>query len=302
MARESAHRRFWPLVRWQHGVVARPQLRDLGYSDEAIEYRIERGRLRPVFRGVYAVGRPEVSRLGRWMAAVLACGPDAALSHESAAALMQIRRYQLQSAIEVSVPLSHSGRTPGLRVHRRKARLTIGRYHRIPVTSPIDTIVDLAARLGRDDVEAMANEADKLDLVDVETLRAALDTLEPRPGLAFLRATLDRRTFVYTDTALERAFVSIALRAGLPLPLTQRYANSYRVDFIWPDLGLIVEADGLRYHRTPAQQAQDRLRDQTHTAAVLTTLRFTHGQIRYEPEHVERILRAVAERLAARAA
>src|SRR3712207_2763825 len=104
MARESVHRRFWPLVRWQYGVIARPQLRELGYSDEAIDHRLEAGRLRPVFRGVYVVGRPEVSRLGRWMAALLASGDGAALSHESAGALMHIRPYQPQSAVEVSVP------------------------------------------------------------------------------------------------------------------------------------------------------------------------------------------------------
>jgi very-short-patch-repair endonuclease len=73
--------------------------------------------------------------------------------------------------------------------------------------------------------------------------------------------------------------------------------NGFRVDFYWPELGLVVETDGLTYHRTPAQQAEDRRRDQAHTAAGLTVLRFTHAQVRYEPGYVEQVLRAVARRL-----
>jgi very-short-patch-repair endonuclease len=70
------------------------------------------------------------------------------------------------------------------------------------------------------------------------------------------------------------------------------------VDFYWPDLGLVVETDGLRYHRTPAQQTRDRRRDQTHTAAGLTTLRFTHAKVRFAPKHVRTTLAKVARRLA----
>jgi very-short-patch-repair endonuclease len=73
--------------------------------------------------------------------------------------------------------------------------------------------------------------------------------------------------------------------------------NGFKVDFYWPDLGLVVETDGLRYHRTPAQQARDRLRDQAHTAAGLTPLRFTHSQVAYERAHVRRTLAAVGARL-----
>ena len=141
------------------------------------------------------------------------------------------------------------------------------------------------------------NEADKRDLVDPETLRSALDAMTPRPGVGILRETLDRRTFTLTDSALERLFLPIARRAGLSAPETGQIVNGYKVDFYWPDLGLVVETDGLRYHRTPAQQATDRLRDQAHAAAGLTPLRFTHAQVRYEPAHVQETLTAVARRL-----
>ncbi|MGH2589894.1 MAG: endonuclease domain-containing protein [Actinomycetota bacterium] len=126
-----------------------------------------------------------------------------------------------------------------------------------------------------------------------------MDELPPRPGIANLRATLDRRTFTLTDSELERRFLPLARRAGLPPPQTRQRVNGFRVDFYWPRLGLIVETDGLRYHRTPAQQARDRLRDQVHAAAGLTCLRFTRAQVRFEPGHVQATLSIVAGRLQA---
>jgi hypothetical protein len=125
-----------------------------------------------------------------------------------------------------------------------------------------------------------------------------LDARKGQRGTGPLGAILDRSTFVLTDTELERYFLPIAARAGLAPPLTQKHVNGFRVDFYWPDLGLVVETDGLRYHRTAEQQFKDRLRDQAHTAAGLTPLRFTHWQVRYDPAHIEGTLSAVAHRLA----
>jgi very-short-patch-repair endonuclease len=192
---------------------------------------------------------------------------------------------------------------PDIVVHRRRTltALEITHRHNIPVTTPICTIIDLAATRPRDEVEHAIGEADKRGYTDPEAIRAALDEIDQRPGEATLRKLLDRRTFVLTDSKLERRFLPIAREAGLPLPITRRYANSFRVDFQWPELGLVVETDGLRYHRTPAQQAKDRVRDQTHTAAGLTCLRFTHEQIAFERSHVVAILTAVAARLDGRA-
>ncbi len=167
----------------------------------------------------------------------------------------------------------------------------------IPVTTPVCTLIDIAPGLSRHDLEGAVNEADKLGLIDPEALRLELDGVSGRPGLPKLKHVLDRHTYVMTDTELERRFLPIAWRVGLPLPRTQVYVNGYRVDFYWPELGLVVETDGLTYHRTPAQQAEDRRRDQAHTAAGLTVLRFTRAQVRYEPGYVEEVLRAVACRL-----
>jgi very-short-patch-repair endonuclease len=145
----------------------------------------------------------------------------------------------------------------------------------------------------------MVNEADRLDLVDPETLRAALGDYRGQRGVARLRAVLDPRTFRRTRSGLERAFLRLVERAGLPVPRTREWVNGFEVDFFWPDLGLVVETDGLRYHRTAARQARDRRRDQAHTAVGMTQLRFTEDQIDFEVPHVIETLRAVACRLGA---
>ncbi|MFL5903266.1 MAG: endonuclease domain-containing protein, partial [Solirubrobacteraceae bacterium] len=131
----------------------------------------------------------------------------------------------------------------------------------------------------------------KLDLVDPETLRAEI-AAKRTPGAGKLRAVLDRYT--PTDSALERDFLRIVREARLPEPRTQQRVNGHRVDFFWPDLNLVVETDGLRYHRNPAQQAADRVRDQDHFVAGVRSLRFTRAQVRFEPRRVEAVLRAAA--------
>jgi very-short-patch-repair endonuclease len=247
--------------------------------------------------GVYAVGTPRVSRHGLWKAALLACGPEAVLSHESAAALWQIR--DEGPAIEVSVPKHVLRRADGLIVHRRGAFTTSDMTERngIRVTSVVRTLVDLATHLPPRELEEAISAADKLGLIDPEELRSALEPLRGWPGVRKLRKTLDRRIFRVTRSRLERRFLPIVRAAALPLPETRAYVNGFEVDFYWPDLGLVIETDGLTYHRTPAGQAEDRRRDQVHTAAGLTCLRFTHGQVFFEPAHVHDTLAAVAIRL-----
>lgn len=294
MAREA-----WDLARSQHGVVASDQLREIGYTRQAIHHRIRTGRLYPLHRGVYVVGRPHVTDHGRWMAAILACGGGVVLSHSSAAALWRIGR-EKRGLVELSLASLSRRRRPGLQIHQRPSLqdrdMTV--EYGIPVTTPIQTLIDLALRLDRPGVERAINEADKYDLVHPPELRKALDERSGEPGVAVLRRILDRRTFRLTKEELERRFLPLVAKVGLPVPLTGQIVNGFEVDFYWPDLGLVVETDGLRYHRTPAEQARDRLRDQAHTAAGLTQLRFTHEQVRYEPDHVVRILAQTASRFA----
>jgi very-short-patch-repair endonuclease len=166
----------------------------------------------------------------------------------------------------------------------------------------VRTLLDLATVLGPRQLERAVNEADRLDLIDPERLRSVLDFHRGQRGVASLRTLLDRRTFRMTDSELESRFLSIVDALDLRRPHTRVHLNGFRVDFHWPELGLVVECDGLRYHRTPSQQARDRQRDQAHTAAGLVPLRFTHDQIRFEPARVRRVLEAVVRRLRNRSA
>jgi very-short-patch-repair endonuclease len=294
---DQSVRELWALARSQHWAVARRQLRELGFTRMWIEHRITIGRLHPLHRGVYAVGRPHVTQFGRWMAAVLACGPEAVLSHGTAAALWGIR--PAASGLEVSALTGAKRRADGIAVHRRPALRPdeVTTCHSIPVTSPIRTLIDIAVRLEREPLEAAINQADKLDLCDPEALRSALVDAKGQPGVRALRTVLDRRTFTLTDSELERRFLRIVRALGLPKPETGVRVNGFKVDFHWPELGLVVETDGLRFHRTPAQQGRDRVRDQMHTAAGLTPLRFTRAQVRFEPDYVGETVATVARRL-----
>lgn len=167
----------------------------------------------------------------------------------------------------------------------------------IPVTSLVRTLVDIAPQLDRGDLERAVNEADRLGLIDPEALLDALTLLPGKRGVGRLRELLSDRAFRLTDSELERRFLRLVSEAGLPIPLTRQRLNGFRVDFVWPDLKLVVETDGLRYHRTAGQQTKDRLRDQAHLAAGFTPLRFTHAQIRFEAGYVRFTLVAVVNRL-----
>jgi very-short-patch-repair endonuclease len=290
------------IARKQHGVISRAQLLRLGFTSKAIEHRVNTGRLIPVFRGVYAVGRRELGPEGSWMAAILACDEEeAAISHESAVALYGIGRNKLLRPVHISLPaVGRRQEREGIVVHRRKAPFEVTTRRGIRVTTPECTIIDMAASWSRDDTEGLLNEAVIRRLTTVKKVRRQIDLVGRRPGAKALRRIIDIRTFRFTRSKLERAFIPIALRAGLPRPLTAQVVNGYEVDFYWPELGLIVETDGLAFHRTPAQQAEDLKRDQAHMAAGLTCCRFSHGQIRYEANRVEQVLGEVRRRLGAR--
>ncbi|HXS47254.1 MAG TPA: type IV toxin-antitoxin system AbiEi family antitoxin domain-containing protein [Solirubrobacterales bacterium] len=296
--KSNASRRAWGLAARQHGVVARRQLLALGFGEEAIEHRLAKGRLHRISPGVYAVGWPGMTRERRWMAAILACGEGAVLSHRSAATLWGVDRKR-DDRIDVSVRRRCEHRRAGLRVRSRPSlpESDVAKHMGIPVTTPARTLLDLATELDLPDLERAVNDADKQDLIGPDDLREDLERFAGEPGVQSLRTLLDRDTFRLSDSDLERLFRPIAAAAGLPPPETKVWVNGFEVDFFWPDLGLVVETDGLRYHRTAAAQTKDHLRDQVHTAAGLATLRFTYRQVKYEPAHVKRILTPTAQRL-----
>jgi very-short-patch-repair endonuclease len=307
MGRESdtRSRRAWELAGRQHGIVTRRQLLALGFGPRSIQHRVERGRLFRVGLGIYAVGWPALNEQRQWMAAVLAGGEGAALSHRSAAALWQIGGKQAQgvgigdrpTGIDVSVRrLCELGR-PGIRFRGRPTLSPHDIVLRddIPITSPVQTLVDLATELGPVPLERAVNDADKRDLVDPEALRDELARFAGQPGVQPLRHLLDKLFFRLSDSDLEIYFRRIVRAAKLPIPLSKQRVNKFEVDFFWPDLGLVVETDGLRYHRTPSAQLRDARRDRAHVMAGMTPLRFTHYEVRYEPG---RVRAALAETIA----
>lgn len=227
------------------------------------------------------------------MAAVLAGGEGACLSHSSAAALWEIG-IEHPGWIDVSVLRRCELHRPGLRIRGRPAMATqdLIVHDDIPVTSPARTLVDRASEVGAIDLERAINDADKRDLIDPETLREELDRFEGEPGVKPLRLLLDKLSFHLSDSDLEIYFRRIVSAAGLPTPLSKQRVNRFEVDFFWPELGLVVETDGLRYHRTPSAQIRDARRDRAHVMAGMTPLRFTHYEVRYEPRRVRASLAA----------
>ncbi len=285
-------------------MLTRADLDAFGFSKMAIEHRVSTGRLHLIARGIYAVGRRELTQNGRWMAAVLACGTDAAadgyavvLSHRSAAELWGIG-HEERGRIDVTIRHRSRLARKGIKVHSRPSLGTrsLTCWRGIPVTDPVQTLIDLATELKPLRLERAVNEADKLDLVDPETLRTALDAHSGEPGVKLLRTLLDRHTFRLSDSDLEVLFRPLALAAHLPAPLTKHWVLDYEVDFFFPDHDLIVETDGLRYHRTPSQQARMAKRDQVHVAAGFAVLRFTHWQIAHAADEVTDVLRRFRRR------
>lgn len=227
----------WRLARRRHGVITRRDLLGLGFSPGAIRHRLATGRLHQIRRGVYAVGRRELTREGYWMAAVLASGDDAVLSHGSAAALWGIGPES--GSIEISVRHRTWSRLRGVKGRGRPLLpdqdVTV--RHQIPVTTPMRTVLDQAATPISDSaLERLVNEADVTRGVDFDfrAMRSYCDLRHGEPGVRRLRSLLDPETFRLSDSELERLFRPLALAAGLPRPLTKARVNDYAVDFYWP--------------------------------------------------------------------
>jgi very-short-patch-repair endonuclease len=168
----------------------------------------------------------------------------------------------------------------------------------IPVTSPALTLVDIAPRLGTGGLETALGKADSKNIVKVGAVRAFTAKHPRLPGAKLVRETLDRRTFRVTETELEKEFLRLMRSAALPLPRTQIVKGTARVDFIWPELGLVIEVDGLRYHRTAIQQSADAKRDHAHQLAGRTPMRFSHAQVFFEPAYVVETVTEMIGRLA----
>lgn len=269
---QSHDREIAALADRQHGVVAVWQLLRLGLGRDAIQYRASIGQLHRIHRGVYAVGYRTLTPKGHRMAAVLAYGPDAVLSHRSAAAHWDFGPGFWK--IEVTTPHSRRGRK-GTRAHQATLHpedITI--RDGIPITSVARTILDLASQLNQDRLTNLIEEADRKQLFDLGALDRVLARRQRAPRrltavLAAYRGPADTRS------KLERDFRALIAKTGLPEPQYNVLLAGLTVDVYWPEWKLVVELDGKPYHTDPSAFETDRIRDATLQKIDIRVLRVT---------------------------
>jgi very-short-patch-repair endonuclease len=282
------------LAELQHGVVGQRQLEALGFTRRAIERRLDSWRLRMVHGGVYAVGHSKLSRHGRWMAAVLAYGNDALLSHRSAAALWGFARPRAH-AIDVTATVGRQGvlRRKGIWIHRcrlhpedRTAR------DGIPVTTVARTLFDLAEVVDFRRLEWTWEEADRLGLLELRAVERVCERGYGRRALRPIRRLLaEARAPAAVRSPLEEVFAAFCREHRLPPPATNVLVLGHEVDVLWPAQRLIVELDGFAYHRHRAAFERDRARDATLQAAGYRVIRLTHRRLNDDAESVAHEIR-----------
>ena len=281
----------------QHGVVALGQLRDLGLSGRAVSHRAARGRLHRIHRAVYAVGRSQLSGRGHWMAAVLACGPRAVLSHRSAAGLWGLRTDNGRKS-DISLPSPSARAKRAIEVHR-SVTLTandITSVDGVPCTTVARTLVDLGDVVNRRALERAVEQADVLRLFDLHGVQAAIERAGPRRGTGLLISVLDDLNGpTLTASKLEEAFLAICRQAALPPPevnvwMTLPDGTPAKIDFLWRKERLAVETDGGPFHRTRQSRERDAKRDQLLWVMAFEPVRFTDRQVARDPGWVRRCL------------
>ncbi|MFL5817642.1 MAG: DUF559 domain-containing protein [Conexibacter sp.] len=284
-------------------MVARRQLLTAGVSPEMLRGRIASRRLLPLHRGVYAVGHARLTRDGYRVAALLAAGPGAALSHREAAAL-----HALVPAAGVRVELTAPGRrrVPGVTVHHR--RLTeedVTTVEGIAATTVARTLVDLAATRSPTALRKAIEEAERSHRLDVHATEAALTRTRGRNGVGHERIRAALAELERTGTSVTRSWLEDRLLAlldvhGLPRPSANAWTASMEVDGAWPRARLVVELDGWATHHTRQAFQRDRTRSNDLQADGWTVLRFTHADVVHRPaDTVERIRRALRRGYAA---
>jgi very-short-patch-repair endonuclease len=283
----------------QHGLVARRQLSHCGMGRGAIDSRIERGQLHQVHRGVYAVGHGLLTSKGRLMAAVLACGPGAVLSHRSAGEAWRMVPPG-HWCPEVTAPSCR--RRPGIRVHRAtRSRDETSEDLSLPVTSVSRTLFDLASVLSKRELERALHEAEVRQLTDRLSLPDLLERYPRRHGAANLRALLAAKTPPgVTRSDLEEDFAVFLDAHGLPrprfnatLPIRGRLLEP---DCMWVEQRLLVELDGRAVHGTERAFESDRQRDRILLAEGWRSTRVTWRQLRDEPAAIAADLRQLLRR------
>lgn len=255
----------------QYGVVSVGQLREAGLDKSAVKRRALAWRLHPVHRGVYAVGHLHLSAEGRWMAAVLACGAGAVLSHRAAAAAWRLLPYKPSAPVDVSVPTDTGKKIRrGIRLHRRPSLdpKTVTQHRRIPLTTPARTMLDLSKVATPVEVRRARRQAAVLGLqIDGESKDDV------------------------TRSELEFLFLRLCRRYRLPMPEVNTWIAGVFVDFAWRERRLIVETDGYRYHRGRVSFEDERARDLRLRSHGFEVVRLTYSQVARQPRETATVLK-----------
>jgi hypothetical protein len=288
----------------QHGVLSMDQFRNHGLSSRAVQLRAQRSRLHRIHHGVYSlVPRELLGRYGHWMAAVLACGPRAYLSHRTAAALHALRGTD-RAKIDVTVPTRSGRRRGGIDLHRCRtlSPADVTDVNGIPCTSVARTLLDLAAVLPRRPVERAFDQA---EIEQVFNLWALDDVLQRNPtyrGAPIVKSILAEHYIGTTPTQseLEEGFFALCRRVGVPDPRVNEWVDlgdgepPIWADFVWHEQRVIVETDGHKFHNTRQARERDPRRDQRAVLAGWTPIRTTWRQVMRRPHELEpTILRLV---------
>ena len=284
----------------QHGVFGLGQLRALGMSTRVVNRRATTGRLHRIHQTVYSlVPRELLKREGLWMAAVLACGPDAVLSHRSAAALLELRDWGW-TKIEVTVPRRSARRHEGVAVHR-STKLTakdVTVVNNIPRTSAARTLLDLAEVVTMRQLERSFDQAEIAEVFDLKAIQDQLARNPTRAGAKAVRGVLETHYIGKTPTwsENEEALLAITRPLGIPDPDTNQFVilddggPPIRVDFVWRDQRVAIEADSRKWHLTRQRFETDRQRDQRLIAAGWTIIRTTWKQMTRGPHELRPLL------------
>jgi hypothetical protein len=273
----------------RHCVITFDQLRALGLSADEIDYRADVGRLHRKYTEVFAVGRPDLPLDGVFLAAVLACGPDAILSHRSA-----LRKWGLRGGgtyrVDVTAPRSIKPKR-GIRLHRplHLDALDTSIVDGIPITSIAQTLLDVAAPSYRFNVGKLLHEAAVQELLDMRAIWAVLARSPRAPGARRLDWA-SREEVPFTRSELEEAALSLFRSFSVPEPETNEWVwdgeKLVEIDFLWRKLGLIVEVDGGRYHSTRWRRRQDAAKTAALRAQGWTVIRFADVEINVTPAQV----------------
>ena len=280
-----------------HGMVTRRQLLALGCNANGIQYRIESGRLHPRYHGVYAVGHVPPSPLANAMAAVLACGGGAVLSHGSAATLWGIRKHW-SYPLEVTTP--RHPRPKGIRVHRSRTLTEedVTDHTGIPVTSAARTVFDIAPRLTESQLAWSVSKLRRELYLRLDALAELVDRHPACRATALLRPLLAHPDRAPTRSEFEEAFLIFAKRHELPEPEVNVPVAGHEADVYYPRYQLVVELDGYEFHSDRSEFESDRDHDADRLAAGIATVRVTWERLHVRSEREATRLRIILARRA----